>query len=63
MLPEGLEQHFFLSHYQATAGDQVDGLHMELSRRGFSCWYDNRMTNLTKQGNVQTPPCNVVTSS
>ena len=30
-------------HYQATAGDQVDGLHMELRARGFSCWYDNRM--------------------
>ena len=23
---------------------------MELNRRGYSCWYDNRMTNLTKQG-------------
>ena len=49
-LPSGLEHHFFLSHYQATGGDQVDGLHQELKARGFSCWYDNRMTNLTKQG-------------
>ena len=42
-LAAGLEHHFFLSHYQATGGDQVDGLHHELKDRGFSSWYDNRM--------------------
>ena len=48
-LPDGISHHFFLSHYQATGGDQVDSLHHELKDRGFSCWYDNRMANLTKQ--------------
>ena len=28
---------------QASGGDQVDALQQELERRGFSCWYDNKM--------------------
>ena len=28
---------------------QVDALQQELERRGFSCWYDNKMQNLTKE--------------
>ena len=28
----------------------MDSLFHELTARGFRCWYDNRMSNLTKQG-------------
>ena len=34
-------------------GDQVDSLCQELEKRGFSCWYDQRMENLTKDGMEQ----------
>merc|ERR1719262_1912214 len=47
-LPPGCEFHFFLSHYQASGGDQVDALQQELERRAFRCWYDNKMERLTK---------------
>ena len=47
-LPEGCEFHFFLSHFQGSGGDQVDSLCQQLEKRGFKCWYDNNMQNLTK---------------
>jgi hypothetical protein len=30
--------HYFLSHYQATGGDQVYQLALELKARGFDVW-------------------------
>ena len=51
-LPEGCEFHFFLSHYQASGGDQVNTLCLELERLGVRCWYDNQMEDLTKEAKV-----------
>ena len=51
-LPEGCKFHFFLSHYQATGGDQVDSLCAQLEKRGFRCWYDNKMKQLTKDSHL-----------
>ena len=45
---QGCQYHFFLSHYKATGGDQVDALAMELDSRGNKAWYDNKMGSLTK---------------
>eukprot|EP01051_Picozoa_sp_SAG22_P000939 SAG22_NODE_31_length_27697_cov_7.384376_10_plen_353_part_00 len=42
--------HFFISHYQATGGDQAARLWLELKTRGFKVWYDNDMDNLTADG-------------
>jgi hypothetical protein len=41
-LPAGALTHFFLSHSQATGGDQTNAIYLELRQMGFSCWYDNR---------------------
>ncbi len=49
-LPDGADYHFFLSHYQATGGDQGDALSMALEHMGDLTWYDNQMDNLTKEG-------------
>jgi hypothetical protein len=68
-LPSGTRTHFFLSHCQATGGDQTNAIYLELRNLGFSCWYnlishasvklhshlspcryDNRATDLTKDG-------------
>ena len=70
-LPSGACNHFFLSHCQATGGDQTNAIYLELRQLGFSCWYsrshihvsvqfcahisrsrryDNRATDLTKDG-------------
>jgi hypothetical protein len=68
-LPSGARTHFFLSHCQATGGDQTNAIYLELRNLGFSCWYnlsahatmklhshlalrryDNRATDLTKDG-------------
>jgi hypothetical protein len=37
-LPEGADTHFFLSHCQATGGDQTNAIYLELRQLGFSCW-------------------------
>ena len=37
ILPESCETHFFLSHYQASGGDQVDALHPEKSVAPLKC--------------------------
>jgi hypothetical protein len=42
--------HFFLSHCQSTGGDQTNAIYLELQKLGFSCWYDNRATDLTQEG-------------
>jgi hypothetical protein len=49
-LPGDSHTHFFLSHCQSTGGDQTNAIYLELQKLGFSCWYDNRATDLTKEG-------------
>jgi hypothetical protein len=49
-LPGDSHTHFFLSHCQSTGGDQVNAIYLELQKLGFICWYDNRATDLTKEG-------------
>ena len=38
MLPSGAQSHFFLSHCQATGGDQCNAIYLELRQLGFACW-------------------------
>jgi hypothetical protein len=38
-LPGNARTHFFLSHCQATGGDQTNAIYLELEKLGFSCWY------------------------
>eukprot|EP00935_MAST-01C_sp_MAST-1C-sp1_P000110 g110.t1 len=49
-LAAGQSWHFFLSHCQSTAGDQVYSLCLELEAKSFSVWYDQRAEDLTSQG-------------
>eukprot|EP00746_Dinoflagellata_sp_MGD_P141254 gnl/MRDRNA2_/MRDRNA2_74389_c0_seq1.p1 gnl/MRDRNA2_/MRDRNA2_74389_c0~~gnl/MRDRNA2_/MRDRNA2_74389_c0_seq1.p1 ORF type:complete len:238 (+),score=38.05 gnl/MRDRNA2_/MRDRNA2_74389_c0_seq1:82-714(+) len=42
--------HFFLSHAQATGGDQMAILHDKLIARGFKVWYDQTVTDVTEAG-------------
>jgi hypothetical protein len=37
-LPELCKLHYFLSHYQASGGDQVGMLELELEKLGMLCW-------------------------
>jgi hypothetical protein len=37
-LPGDACNHFFLSHCQATGGDQTNAIYLELRELGFSCW-------------------------
>ena len=37
-LPGNARTHFFLSHCQATGGDQTNAIYLELRQMGFSCW-------------------------
>jgi hypothetical protein len=37
-LPGNAHTHFFLSHCQATGGDQTNAIYLELRQMGFSCW-------------------------
>ena len=39
-----LRYDFFLSHYQATGGDQVMTLELRLSHMGFVCWLDQKVS-------------------
>ena len=41
-----LRYDFFLSHYQATGGDQVMTLELRLSHMGFVCWLDQKASIL-----------------
>ena len=50
LLPGDSHTHFLLSHCQSTGGDQVDAIYLELQKLGFSCWYDNRDTDLSQEG-------------
>jgi hypothetical protein len=49
-LPGDSHNHFFLSHCQSTGGDQTNAIYLELQKLGFTCWYDNRATDLTQEG-------------
>jgi hypothetical protein len=49
-LPGGSHTHFFLSHCQSSGGDQTNAIYLELRQLGFTCWYDNRADDLTKEG-------------
>ncbi len=40
--------HFFLSHDQATGGDQWDSLAMELDNGGYTAWYGDKRNSLCK---------------
>ena len=42
--------HLYISHSQATGGDQSNAIYLELERMGFRAWYDNRADDLTKEG-------------
>jgi hypothetical protein len=37
-LPGDASNHFFLSHCQATGGDQTNAIYLELRQLGFCCW-------------------------
>jgi hypothetical protein len=37
-LPGDARSHFFLSHCQATGGDQTNAIYLELRELGLSCW-------------------------
>jgi hypothetical protein len=50
LLPGNAHSHFFLSHSQSTGGDQTNAIYLELRQLGFTCWYDNRAKDLTKEG-------------
>ena len=37
-LPDDAHTHFFLSHCQASGGDQTNAIYLELKQLGFLCW-------------------------
>ena len=43
---------FFLSHYQATGGDQVMTLELRLSHMGFVCWLDQKVSIFLLRNNT-----------
>ena len=45
-----MKWHIFLSHAQATGGDQTHNLCLYLMQRGLRCWYDNKATDVTSKG-------------
>jgi hypothetical protein len=49
-LPGDSHTHFFLGHCQSSGGDQTNAIYLELRQLGFTCWYDNRADDLTKEG-------------
>ena len=38
LLPDDAHTHFFLSHCQASGGDQTNAIYLELRQLGFLCW-------------------------
>jgi len=43
----GNKHHFFISHAQANAQDQVHNIHSELTRRGCTVWWDQKAAEIT----------------
>eukprot|EP00935_MAST-01C_sp_MAST-1C-sp1_P002370 g2370.t1 len=39
-----------VSHCQSSGADQANAIYLELERMGFKVWYDNRASDLTKEG-------------
>ena len=52
-LPEGKDFHFFISHCQATGGDQANLLCTNLETLGVKVWYDMKMPDLTEAAMVE----------
>ena len=48
-----LEHAFFLSHYQAEAGDIAGVMDLQMKIRGYKCWYDQDATHITQEGMLQ----------
>lgn len=57
-LPPDKEYHFFVSHSQATGGDQANLITNHLEKRGLKIWYDNNMDEVTAEAmeHVSTSP-------
>jgi hypothetical protein len=49
-LPADKKYHFFISHSQATGGDQANLITSQLEKRGLKIWYDNNMDEITAEG-------------
>lgn len=49
-LAPGYQWHFFLSHAQASGGDQMGILNSQLTDRGFKVWYDQTAKDVTESG-------------
>tara|TARA_A100001015_G_scaffold321094_1_gene450089 strand:- start:1843 stop:3291 length:1449 start_codon:yes stop_codon:yes gene_type:complete len=49
-LPMGMTHHFFLSHYQANAGDACGNLCFALKEKHFKVWYDKQAEDVTEEG-------------
>ena len=48
-LPKGMTHHFFLSHYQANAGDACGILCETLKKRHFKVWYDKEAEDVNEE--------------
>ena len=52
-LPPDKNCHFFISHSQATGGDQANLITNHLEKRGLKIWYDNNMDDVTAEAMEQ----------
>ena len=52
-LPPDKKYHFFVSHSQATGGDQANLITNHLEKRGLKIWYDNNMDDVTSEAMEQ----------
>jgi|EP01044_Picomonas_judraskeda_P028517 hypothetical protein len=52
-LPPDKNYHFFISHSQATGGDQANLITNHLEKRGLKIWYDNNMDDVTAEAMEQ----------
>ena len=48
---------FFLSHAQATGGDQAQATYLRMKSRGKSCWYDNAMSDRSTEAMEEGVRC------
>jgi hypothetical protein len=48
-LRKGTKYAFFISHHQATGGDQCHNMCFELEKLGFPCWYDQTADKIDKR--------------
>eukprot|EP00935_MAST-01C_sp_MAST-1C-sp1_P002075 g2075.t1 len=62
-LPEDMDFHWFVSHSQATGGDQCQSLCQSLETAGFIVWYDQTASDLTTEGmraGIQRSQCCII---